>query len=596
MSVKENLAALRAAMKSENIDFYVVGSSDYHDSEYVGEYFRAREFLSGFTGSNGTLLVSASDAWLWTDGRYYLQAEDELKDTGIQLMKSGRPGVPKVSEHLSSIMKQNTTLGLDGRLFSVTYGEELEKAATEAGGYMRYDADLISGIWKDRPALSCKPVFVLDDDCTGRAASLKLADIREAMKKEGCALHILTSLDDIAWILNMRGSDVECNPVFLSYLTLTADSGKLYIQENALNRQTWSYIEGLGLTVCPYDSLYDDMKTRDLCGVSVMVDKNRLNFLLYKLLSDSADLKDIPNPSQHMKACKNETEQANLRKANEIDGAAMVKFLHWLDDNAGKTEMTEISAADKLEGFRSEGEGYMGPSFVTISGYNEHGAIIHYEPTPATDVPVHAQGFLLVDSGGQYLTGTTDITRTVSLGELSDDMRHHYTMVLRAHIALAKVRFHEGVSGANLDILARIPFWNEGLDYEHGTGHGIGYFLNVHEGPASIHWNTSRSSTRTALAEGMVLSDEPGIYIAGKYGIRIENDLLVKKDETTEYGQFMSFEPLTLCPIDLRPVNFDEMSADETEFLDRYHATVVKRLSPYLDAADRKWLEDAVKH
>jgi len=238
----------------------------------------------------------------------------------------------------------------------------------------------------------------------------------------------------------------------------------------------------------------------------------------------------------------------------------------------------------------------MGPSFVTISGYNEHGAIIHYEPTPATDVPVHAQGFLLVDSGGQYLTGTTDITRTVSLGELSDDMRHHYTMVLRAHIALAKVRFHEGVSGANLDILARIPFWNEGLDYEHGTGHGIGYFLNVHEGPASIHWNTSRSSTRTALAEGMVLSDEPGIYIAGKYGIRIENDLLVKKDETTEYGQFMSFEPLTLCPIDLRPVNFDEMSADETEFLDRYHATVVKRLSPYLDAADRKWLEDAVKH
>ncbi|MCR5683896.1 MAG: aminopeptidase P family protein [Lachnospiraceae bacterium] len=596
MSVSDNLAALRAAMKDADIDYYVVGSSDYHDSEYVGAYFRAREFLSGFTGSNGTLLVSATEAWLWTDGRYFLQAEEELKGSGIQLMKAGRPGVPKLYEHLGSIIRKDETLGLDGRHFCVTYGEQLEKTVLDVGAFMNCEADLITGIWTDRPALSCEPVFILDEKYTGKASSLKLKDIRDAMLKENCSLHILTSLDDIAWILNLRGADVECNPVFLSYLTVTPDSGTLYIQENALNASVKSYIEELGLNIRPYDSLYEDMKDKDLRGTSVMVDKDRLNFLLYKLLLDHTELKDIPNPSQALKACKNETERLNLRKANEIDGAAMVKFLHWLDDHVGKTDITEISAADRLESFRREGEGYMGPSFTTISGYNAHGAIIHYEPTPDTDIPVYAKGFLLVDSGGQYLTGTTDITRTVSLGEVTDIMRHHYTMVLRAHVNLARVRFHEGVSGSNLDILARIPFWEEGLDYEHGTGHGIGYYLNVHEGPASIHWNTVRQSTRTALAEGMVLSDEPGIYIAGEYGIRIENDLLVRKDIETEYGRFMNFEELTLCPIDLRPVNFNEMTEEEIDFLDKYHSMVVERLSPYLNESDRAWLENAVRH
>ncbi|MCR5324219.1 MAG: aminopeptidase P family protein [Lachnospiraceae bacterium] len=596
MSVSDNLNALRNLMSEEGIDFYIIPTSDYHSSEYVGDFFRAREFFSGFTGSNGTLLVTADHAALWTDGRYFLQAEEQLKGTGIELMKMRRPGVPALHKYISDKLQKDQTLGFDGRTFSVYEGKQLEAAATTAGAHVKYNSDLISKIWKERPALSCNPISILDEKYTGRSASDKLNDIRKVMKEKDCEFHIVTSLDDIAWILNLRGSDVACNPVFLSYLVILEDSAILFVQENALNDEVKAYLSNLGIETKAYDSIYEHSSNGAFKGKNVLIDTNRLNFLLYSILADSSVLKEERNPSVMMKACKNPVEIENIRHANTIDGAAMVKFLHWLDENIGKTKITEISASEKLEQFRAEGDGFKGISFETIAGYNEHGAIIHYEPTPETDVELQPKGFLLVDSGAQYLFGTTDITRTIALGELTDEMRHHYTMVLKAHIDLAMAHFPEGVSGSTLDMLARAPFWAEEIDYEHGTGHGIGYFLNVHEPPASIFWSTQRKSCTTPLKEGMLLSDEPGIYIEGQYGIRTENDLMVMKGNKNVYGQFMYFEPMTLCPYDLRPVNFDELTVAQMRFIDDYHAIVKERLIPLLDDDCIEWLVKATTH
>ena len=595
-SASSNLARLREVMRENGIDYYVVPTSDYHSSEYVGDHFRAREFLSGFTGSNGTLLVTADYAALWTDGRYFLQAEEQLRGSGIELMKMRRPGVPTLSEYIEKNIGENRTLGFDGRVFAVSEGERLEKAAANAGSRTVYNIDLVSGIWTDRPALSCRPVFVLEEKYCGRSAAEKLADIRAAMKAADCEYHIVTSLDDIAWILNLRGDDVACNPVFLSYLIIGMNGGTLFIQDAELNDAAREHIAKLGFDIMPYDSIYEYSKGNSLTGANILIDKDRLNYLLYSILSDNAVLRCEENPSVMMKACKNPVEMENLRKANVIDGVAMVRFLHWLDKTVGKEPITEISASDKLESFRAEGEGFIGISFETIAGYNAHGAIIHYEPTPETDIPVKPEGFLLVDSGAQYLTGTTDITRTIAMGPLTDEMKHHYTLVLRAHIDLARARFIEGATGANLDIFARAPFWEEGLEYEHGTGHGIGFFLNVHEPPASIFWNTARKSASTPLREGMLLSDEPGIYIENNYGIRIENDVLVRKGVKNDHGQFMYFEPMTLCPIDLRPVIFEELTPAQIRFLDDYHRIVLEKLKPHLDKDDAEWLENAIKH
>ncbi|MCR5330373.1 MAG: aminopeptidase P family N-terminal domain-containing protein, partial [Lachnospiraceae bacterium] len=425
MSVTDNLKQLREYMASERIDFYVVPTSDFHSSEYVGEYFRAREYLSGFTGSNGTLLVTAEHAALWTDGRYFLQAEEQLKGSGIELMKMRRPGVPTLCEFITDNLQKDQTLAFDGRVFSVTEGEDLEKADAEAGARIRFDVDLVSGIWKDRPSLSCNPVFILDEKYTGKSAASKLEDIRNFMSEKECDLHIVTSLDDIAWILNLRGSDVECNPVFLSYLIISDKAGILFVQEDAVGDDVREYLESLNIQIRPYDSIYVYITDNSFKGKSILIDKNRLNYKLYRILVDNDTLVEEQNPSVLMKACKNPIEAENLRKANIIDGVAMVRFLHWLDTNIGKQRITEISAADKLEEFRSEGEGFRGISFHTISGYNEHGAIIHYGPTPETDSELQPNGFLLVDSGAQYCFGTTDITRTIALGELTEEMKHH---------------------------------------------------------------------------------------------------------------------------------------------------------------------------
>ena len=590
--IKDRISSLRSIMSEERIDMYIIPTSDFHNSEYVGEYFTARAYMSGFTGSAGTLVVTADFAGLWTDGRYFLQAADQLKGTGIELMKMGCEGVPTIAQYISANIKGGI-LGFDGRVLSLSEGKSYAEAAEEGGGQVRPDIDLVDRIWTDRPGLSANPIFTLDEAYAGESAASKLAKLRTVMKEKGCSYHVLTSLDDIAWLLNLRGSDVACNPVFLSYLIVGETDAVLFANEEVMKSNA-DYLKELNIAVEPYASVYEYVRHFER-GCGVLVDGTKLNYMLYNILSDLYDVQDEINPSTLLKACKNPVEIDNLRQCNITDGVAMVRFLYWLDRTIGHETITEMSAAAQLESFRSLGDGYQGISFDTISGYGPHGAIIHYEPTAETDVEIRPEGLLLVDSGAQYLSGTTDITRTIAVGPLNDEMRHHYTMVLRANLNLASARFVEGTSGANLDILARAPFWDEGLDYNHGTGHGVGFFLNVHEGPQSFHWNTKRKSSLTALKEGMVITDEPGIYIEGQYGIRIENDLLCLKDYKNEYAQFMCFEPLTLCPIDLRPVNFDEMNAKEIRALAKYHEMVCEQLLPYLNPDEAMWLKDATR-
>lgn len=592
--IKERLKAFRALMTDNGIDLYIIPTSDFHDSEYVGEYFRAREFMSGFTGSAGTLLITMTSAYLWTDGRYFLQAAQQLENSTIELMKSGEPGVPSISGFLKANISEGMVLGFDGRVVSVNEGLEYSEICKANNAGICFDKDLVNILWNDRPAMSENKVFILDDNLTGLNIKDKLAKVRRVMSDNSCTAHILTSLDDIAWLLNLRGSDVACNPVFLSNLVLFADKAVLFARENAFDNEVKDYLAAAGIELKPYGDFYVYLKTI-ADGTRILISRNKLNFSIYMLIHNSTELIDAANPSTLFKAIKNETEIANLRKANVNDGVAMVKFLYWLDNTIGKEKITEISASDKLEAFRAEQPGFKGISFDTISGYMAHGAIIHYEATPETDVEINPEGLLLVDSGAQYLYGTTDITRTIAVGPLTEEMKHHYTMVLRANLNLARIRFMKGCAGANLDILARAPFWEEGLNFNHGTGHGIGYFLNVHEGPQSFHYSLGRKSTSTPLEAGMVITDEPGIYIEGKYGIRIENDLLCREDITNEYGSFMSFEVLTLCPIDLRPVNTDELTAAEKKELNRYHAQVYSKLSPYLNADETEWLRKATK-
>ena len=508
-------------------------------------------------------------------------------------MKSGEEGVPTINAFLENNVGSGDVIGFDGRVWPVSSGRRFAEIALKAGALVNAELDLSDKIWTDRPALSANPVIELSDDITGRSTSDKLAAIRAKMSEAGASLHILTSLDDIAWILNMRGSDVECNPVFLSYLIISQNDVTLFANTKVMSEHS-SYLENNGVKVYAYNEIYSYV-TKLNKGESILIDEKKLNYALYAKLCDNYNLINLSNPSTHMKALKNETEMNNLRKANIIDGVAMVRFLHWLDENIGKIKITELSAAAKLKEFRDKGEGIQGLSFDTIAGYNAHGAIIHYEPTKETDVEVKPEGLFLLDSGAQYLTGTTDITRTVAVGPVSDEMKHDYTKVLRGHLSLEAAVFKEGCSGANLDILARAPFWDEYEDYNHGTGHGVGFFLNVHEGPQSFHWNPARPSCLTPLEEGMVITDEPGIYIEGKYGIRTENDLLCIKSKKTEYGQFMCFEALTLCPIDTRPVNKDEMSAKEIAILNSYHKKVYEALAPHLDDSDKEWLKNATK-
>ena len=589
--IPERLSALRAEMKKRGVTCYLVPTSDFHESEYVGDYFKARKYITGFSGSAGTAVITPDEAGLWTDGRYFLQAEAQLQGTGVTLYKMGEEGVPTVPEFLRERLAPGGKLAFDGRVVNLSLYESLVSLAKARGAEVAAEEDLIDLVWRDRPALSHRPLYLLEDRLTGRTAREKIEDVRRAIREKDASVHLLTSLPDIAWLLNLRGDDVAYSPVFLSYLALTGEECLLFVQDEALSPAIREYLASAGVEIRPYESFYAYAASLPE-DARVLLDPGVVNARIGISLPPSARLIRAENPTVLMKAVKNPVEMANTRAAHLKDAVAMTKFMIWLKTNVGKIPMTEISAADHLEELRRAEEGFIELSFSTIAGYGPHGAIIHYGATPETDAPLKAEGLLLVDSGGHYQEGTTDITRTFALGPVTGEMKRDFTRVLIGHLNLAAARFPHGVSGLNLDVLARLPLWEEDLDYKHGTGHGVGHILNVHEGPNAFRWRLTPGRNESAvLEEGMITSDEPGLYLEGKYGIRTENELLCRKGEKNEYGQFMYFENLTLVPYDLDAVEPSLLTFRDKERLNAYHAEVREKVSPFLTPEEREVLK-----
>ncbi len=594
-TIPQKLSLLRREMKVRGIDIYVVPTADYHGSEYVGEHFKARQFITGFTGSAGTAVITADEAGLWTDARYFLQADTQLKGSSVTLYRMGEEGVPTISEYLAEKLPQGGCIGFDGRTVSGSEGRTYRKLADEKKGKLSVDEDLIGLIWETRPPLPAGKVWRYGLEYAGKSTAEKLAAVREEMAKAGADRHILTSLYDIAWLLNVRGSDIAFVPVVLSYLALTKEECIWFVQSEAVPAEIASELASEGVAMRPYNEVYDYVKTMT-AGEKLMMDTGSANYRLCSTLPAGVILRDQMNPSTPMKAAKNELEQKATRSAHLKDAIVMCKFIYWLKKNIGKLPMTEISAADYLAELASRQPGFLDLSFGTICGYGPHGAIIHYGATPETDVPLKPEGLLLVDSGRHYMDGTTDITRTIALGPVTPEMKADFTRVARANLNLMYAHFLYGCSGMNLDILAREPFWEAGLDFKHGTGHGIGHVLNVHEGPNGFRWRRSPDrSEHAVLEEGMITSDEPGIYLEGKYGIRLENEILCRKGEKNEYGQFMYFENLTFVPFDLDCIDPAQMDRSEIIKLNDFHAQVYEKVSPHLEPEEASWLKEATR-
>ena len=595
MTVKERLAALRENMQRHHMDMYLIGSEDFHGSEYVGEYFRCRQWISGFTGSAGTVLVTQDFAGLWTDGRYFLQAEAQLAGTGIELFRAGNEGVPSLTAYMAGHIEEGQCLGFDGRTVGARVGQYYARMLEEKGARVDGRFDLIGEIWQDRPPLSDQAAWRLDLCYSGEPEADKLARVRRQMAEKGADWFVLSSLDDIAWLLNIRGHDVKCNPVVLAYLMMNGDSVRLYTQPHGFKAEDRRHFEELGVVFCPYNAIYHEIGALT-DGQTVLYDGASLNYAIVERLHDNVQRLDRENLTLLPKAIKNPTEIENIRRAHVKDGAALTRFMYWLKNHVGKEAMTEMDAAEKLESFRREQEGYLEPSFDPISAYGLHGAIVHYSATAETDMALDAKGMLLMDTGGQYMEGTTDVTRTFVLGEITEEEKFYFTQVLRGQLNLAGARFLYGCRGYNLDYLAREPLWQMGMDYNHGTGHGVGYLLNVHEGPNGFRWRMLPDRNEgCVLEEGMVTSNEPGLYLAGKFGIRHENLMVCMKDEKNEYGQFMRFETLTMAPFDLEGVNPELMTARERQLLNDYHRTVYETVGPLLSEDERKWLAHATR-
>lgn len=580
-----NLEKLREAMEKENIDYYIIPSSDSHQSEYVAEHFKGREFISGFTGSAGVLLVGLKEAFLWTDGRYFIQAERELNGSGISLMKMRTPGYPTIEEWIKKNIKSKKTLGFDGRLFSVNQYKGFLDISKENNFSINMYNDLLKNIWEARPELPKSKIFLHGEAYSGKYASEKLQEVRKHMKEKDAKNYIISSLDDIAWLCNIRGNDVKFNPVALSYVLINENYANLYINNAKIDDNTKEKLKNEGFEIYEYDEIEEHVK---LIEDRTIIDPNKLNAKIYSCLSSDVKVINEMNITTKLKAIKNEVEIANTEKSQVRDGVAMVKFIKWLKDNLGKEKITEISASKKLTEFRSKGENYKGDSFGTIAGYKEHAAMMHYSATEATDYEIKQEGMFLVDSGGQYLDGTTDITRTFILGNITEEEKRDFTLVLKGHIALSTAKFLKGTTGVNLDILARRPLWNYGIDYKCGTGHGVGYFLNVHEGPQGIR----PEGNSTVLKPGMIITNEPGVYKEGKHGIRIENTLLVVKDiNSEEFGEFYKFKTISYCPIDLNGVVIEMLTNEERDWLNNYHKIVFEKLSPYLNDEEIEFLK-----
>lgn len=594
MTIKQKLNALRILMKEKKIDAYLVPTDDFHGSEYVGDYFKCRKYITGFTGSAGTAIITQDMAGLWTDGRYFIQAADQLRDTTIELFKSGEPGVPTVHQFLNDKLQEGMCLGFDGRTVSAREAEELQELLQEKHITFSVNDDLIGEIWEDRPVLSCEPVMELDIRWTGKSRADKIAEIREQMKAKEADTFILTSLDDIAWLLNIRGNDIHCCPVVLSYLVMMENELRLYANAAAFSEEIRSNLEADGVKIYPYDDVYSYVQSIS-SDKKVLLSRANVNSRLVSNIPSEVTILDEPNLTLLPKAVKNETEMENERIAHIKDGVAVTKFIHWLKKNVTRTTITELSTAEKLYQFRSEQEHFLGESFDPIIAYGTHAAIVHYSATEATDIPLETRGMVLADTGGHYLEGTTDITRTIVLGPVTAKEKKFFTAVLRGNLNLAAAKFKYGCTGLNLDYLARGPLWELGEDYNHGTGHGVGYLLNVHEGPNSFRWKNLPGNPAPVLEEGMITSDEPGYYLENEFGIRHENLVLCKKAEKTSFGQFMCFEPLTMVPFDLEGINPEEMTERERKLLNDYHQKVYTTISPYLDEEEKEWLKQATR-
>ena len=593
MTVNERIAVLREKMRESKIDAYLVPTDDFHASEYVGEYFKCRKYITGFTGSAGTAVILQDMAGLWTDGRYFIQAAAQLEGTGVELFKMGEPGVPTVHEFLEEKLGDGMCLGFDGRTVNAKEAVELEKILGKKGAFLSVDYDLIGEVWEDRPALSCEPVMELDVKWAGESRADKCARIRKAMEEKGADAFVLTSLDDIAWLLNIRGGDVHCCPVVLSYLVMTKTEIRLFANEKAFSAEIQAALLKDGVTLLPYDDIYAYVKTFAK-EMTVLLCKKKVNSRLVSNIPEGVTVLDEENLTLLPKAVKNPVEVENERIAHIKDGVALTKFIYWLKRNVGKIPVTELSAEEKLYSFRMQQENFIDNSFDPIISYGAHAAINHYSATPDTDIAIEPGNFVLADTGGHYYEGTTDTTRTIVMGTVNDEQKKYFTAVLRGMLNLGNAKFRYGCTGVNLDYLARGPLWELGKDFNHGTGHGVGYLLNVHEGPNSFRWKVIPGNN-AVLEEGMITSDEPGYYVENEYGIRHENMIVCKKAEKTEFGQYMCFESLTMVPFDLDAVVPEQMTARERELLNDYHAQVYEKISPYLNEEEKEWLKDATR-
>ena len=588
-SIKERIHALRMAFRPNNIKAFIIPSTDPHLSEYVAPYWMSREWISGFTGSAGTAVILMDKAGLWTDSRYFLQAEKELEGSGITLYKEMLPETPSITKFLCQNLKPGESVSIDGKMFSVQQVEQMKEDLAPYQLQVNLFGDPLKNIWKDRPSMPDAPAFIYDVKYAGKSCGEKVAAIRTELKKKGIFALFLSSLDEIAWTLNLRGSDVHCNPVIVSYLLVTQDEVVYFISPEKITQEVNEYLQEQQVSLRKYDEAESFLNS--FTGENILIDPKKTNYAIYSAINPACKVVRGESPVTLLKAIRNEQEIAGIHHAMQRDGVALVKFLKWLEASVLSGKETELSVDRKLHEFRAAQPLYMGESFDTIAGYKEHGAIVHYSATEERDVTLQSKGFLLLDSGAQYLDGTTDITRTIALGELTEEEKTDYTLILKGHIALAMAKFPAGTRGAQLDVLARMPIWSHGMNFLHGTGHGVGHFLSVHEGPQSIRMNENP----IVLQPGMVTSNEPGVYKAGSHGIRTENLTLVCKDKEGMFGEYFKFETITLCPICKKGIIKEMLTAEEVKWFNDYHQTVYKKLSPSLNEEEKKWLLEATK-
>lgn len=592
--IVDRINEMKKILKQAGVDFYLVPTADFHNSEYVNEYFKVREFLSGFTGSNGTLVISQEETGLWTDGRYFVQAEKELKGSGIVLYRMAEEGVPTIEEYLNQHVKVGQTVGFDGRVIDAAFGRKLEKTLSDRSVTFVYDKDLADSLWEDRPDMPASDIWVVPEEQCGKTVAQKLADVRAVMKKEKASHLLIAKLDDIMWLYNIRANDIECNPVALAYTFLSEQTAVIFVQDKALTEEAKAHFEKYQVQVKDYSEIVAFLEQYELDG-KVMCACNDINYLLFKVLDKRGEILDRENPTALLKAIKNPVELENLRKYYLLDSVVLTKFLFWMKKNAGKQPMDEYSVAMKLDEMRSEIDGFLDLSFPTISAFKENAAMMHYSATKEDKKDIDADGLYLVDSGGQYIGGTTDVTRTIALGNVTEEMKKHFSKVASGMLRLADTKFLYGCTGKNVDIMAREPLWECYIDYKCGTGHGIGYILNVHEGPQNIRWRFNPGVKEAILEEGMIVSDEPGVYIEGSHGIRTENILEIVKETKNGDGQFMGFRHLTFVPIDLDAIDTQYMEPSDVRKLNAYHAEVYQKLEPFFEGEEKEMLKKATR-